>query len=746
MTDGPLPSVAAQRPTEPDRPWMDPAVEIHPALLDQWQQAVLAEPETGSPSGEGLRPGISVVMPSYRGEAHIGRALASLAAQTLDPALFEVIVVLNGPPDGTRAVLDRFRAEHPRVTLRVVQLAEAGASLAYNAGIAAASREYTAIIDDDDWVSPAYLKVLLDSAGPRLISMGTMIDVAPDGTRSTDNYINNVVAPHAGKRVRPLELRIGASSNAPKAVATNLIKDLTFPVGMASGMDVVFWATLVVRSNVEFYACPPEAGAAYYRSLRDESVSRQALTFDFSVRQRLDVIAELDRLLPQAFGESRELVQGRMRSQAYFIEAYLAEHPEDHGRVVEEVDRRAILNMPYWYMTRVTARGLVVAFAFAPYADTSAVVMAKRVRARGEIVDVIQNDMGRVREVDESLRVLAGPFVSRSTALQTPTHFAAWTSMEKFAVEGMKHIRRRERTHGRYSWVYSRAQFAASHFLAAAHKLHNPKVTWIAEFSDPLLRDVQDQERGSKVLPSRFVNRLRAGLRERGLPVPPGDNCFRWCEEIAYALADQLVFTNVNQFEYMMSYCSDPKLVELVRSKAVISPQPTLGPEFYQMGQRSYPLDPELVHLAYFGNFYATRGLDDVLVAVQLAPEEIRSRLRVHVFTSKPEVLAGRAEELGIADNIVAGPYVRFLEFLNMTTKFDCLIVNDAVTEGSHALNPYLPSKWSDYKGSGTPVWGLIEEGSPLSHEVLGFVSPVGDVASAGEVLAQLVQKKAGRL
>jgi hypothetical protein len=122
----------------------------------------------------------------------------------------------------------------------------------------------------------------------------------------------------------------------------------------------------------------------------------------------------------------------------------------------------------------------------------------------------------------------------------------------------------------------------------------------------------------------------------------------------------------------------------------------------------------------------------------------MRSRLRVHVFTTKPEVLHDRAEELGIADNVVAGPYVRFLEFLSLTTRFDCLIVNDALTSGTHLDNPYLPSKWADYRGSGTPVWGLIEARSPLSREPLSHISPVGDVAAARQILAELVLQKAG--
>jgi glycosyltransferase involved in cell wall biosynthesis len=737
----------------PDRSWRQSApVRVSSALINAWRTeadaAGTSEVDTDVTDGHDgpdLLPGISVVMPSYRGRAHIGRCLRSLAAQTLEPELFEIIVVLNGPDDGTREILDEFRQTYPAVTLRVIAVTVAGASRAWNAGIAAAAREYTTFVDDDDYVSPAFLQVLLANAGPRVVPIASIIDVFPDGKASADNYLNNALVPLAGRRVAAPDIRVATSSNAPKAVATNLIKDQFYPLDFLSGQDVVFWTTLVVRHQVDFFPCVPSDGAVYYRSMRHDSMSRQTMSFDFNVRQRLDVIAELDQLVSRSENRIRELVLDRIRAQAGFIAKYLDEHPQDHPRVVELLDRRPIFNFPYDRITGSRATGLAIAYAFPPYNDTSAVVMAKRVRVRGEIVDVIQNDMTRIRETDDSLRRISGPFVGRQAALKTPSYFADWGSMEKFSVEGLKTIARWEQAKGaRYSWLYSRAQFAASHFLAAGYKAANPAASWIAEFSDPLSRDVQGQERGTKLTESAFVADLVSALTSRGLPVPASDNCFTWCEEIAYGLADKILFTNVNQLEYMLSYCSRPEFADIARTKAVIDPQPTLPDQFYMMVDHDYPLADQLVHLAYFGNFYATRGMDDILVAIAEADEWIRRHLRLHVFTSKPTELQLRAEQLGISDVIAVGSYVRYLEFLNLSTRFDCLIVNDAITAGSHTRNPYLPSKWSDYRGSGREIWGVVENGSPLSRQSLAYVSAVGDVAGAGAVLARLVRRKLG--
>ena len=71
--------------------------------------------------------------------------------------------------------------------------------------------------------------------------------------------------------------------------------------------------------------------------------------------------------------------------------------------------------------------------------------------------------------------------------------------------------------------------------------------------------------------------------------------------------------------------------------------------------------------------------------------------------------------------------------------RVDVLIVNDAHTVGIHERNPYLPSKWSDYAGSGTPVWGIVEPGSVLSKQPLEHRSELDDVAGALKVLAELI-------
>lgn len=732
-----------------DRPWLlSTKSTISRETIRAWRAATWNADIEGNAfvrkgQSASLLPGISVVIPTFSGAAHLLRCLSSLVGQTLGHDMFEILVVPNGPDDGTRALLDGFRNAHRTVDLRVVRLSVTGASPARNAGVAAARKEYITFVDDDDYVSPRFLEALLANARPDVISMSSLVNVGVGGLEP-DNYINDAVTRLAGKLTAPPDIRVATSANAGKAVSTDLAKRLPYDVDLTSGEDVLFWTTLVTRNNVAFMPCSTADEAIYYRVLRNESVSRQALTFDFAVRQRIEVIARLDKLAELTDGAARGLVIDRMNHQTDFIRRYLDGHPDEHRRVVQVLDAKPMLHFPYARMNlSANARGLAIAYAFPPYADTSAVVMAKRIRAKGEIVDVVSNAMDSIRKQDTSLRRISGPFVARERAVRTPTYFADFGSMERFATAGLDVIREWQVAGRRYEWIYSRAQFAASHFLAAVFKIANPSTRWIAEFSDPLARDVHGRERGTPIKNGELVATLKRGLRAAGIDPPSGDNCFVWCEEVAYALADELIFTNDNQLEHMLSYCTRPELVARVRRKATVSAQPTLGREFYTMADHAYLLDPLKVHVAYFGNFYATRGLDEVLIALARLAATERDSLRLHAFTSKPEDLIRRTDELGISDLVTAGPYVAYLAFLGLTTRFDCLIVNDAITAGTHARNPFLPSKWADYRGSGTPVWGLVEPDSALSREPLDHVSRVGDIDGAIEVLSALAGRQA---
>lgn len=699
------------------------------------------------PNGQNLQPGVSVVIPSFRGRKRIGACLNSLASQTLDSELFEVIIVLNGPSDGTRAVLERAITRYPDLDLKILEIAEVGAAHARNAGISAATRQHITFIDDDDTVSPAYLEILLAHARPGVVPFAQIVDISESGRVESATPINIQTIPYAGKTVHPVFVPRAVGFNACKLLPTEVVKKFSYDTSLTSGVDVVFFMTLLANYDFLLHVCPVENGpdaanAIYYRFRRPNSMSRRKPSFDFSVLGRLEVITRITSLMPLCDERRRRVLTSTISSQVGFINRYLAAYPDDLTRVLEAIDSYRIEDFPYHVLTQGLARSLVVSYCFTPYNTTSGIVMAKRIRQRGEVVDVVYNAMDSVREIDHSTSLITRGYIDRDLRIKTPTAFASWRAIEKFCLEGLATIDNETGGGPRYEKLYSRVTWPASHFLAALYKLRHPSVWWSAEFSDPVSRKIDGEVRDSRVTPGPVIDELRYGLEDNGLPLPDTDNLFEWCEHLAYALADEVVFTNEHQMEYMLGYCPNHDLAKRVREKAVINLHPTLPSKFYKLVNAGYTVPNDVVNLAYFGAFYATRGLDDVLIAMSRLTKDARRRLRLHVFTDKDTDLLQRAKELGVAESVVARGYVPYLEFLNLTTKFDWLIVNDAVTAGTHNCNPYLPSKWSDYRGGGRRVWGLVEDGSPLSAQPLDHTTRVGDIQAAQDFLQKLIASR----
>jgi glycosyltransferase involved in cell wall biosynthesis len=106
-------------------------------------------------------PLVSIIMPCYNGGAFLAEAIASVLGQTLQD--FELIVVDDGSTDGSAGILARYGDR-----VRVIRQANRGVSAARNAGIEAASGEFIAFLDADDYWEPDFLDAMVKGmADPR---------------------------------------------------------------------------------------------------------------------------------------------------------------------------------------------------------------------------------------------------------------------------------------------------------------------------------------------------------------------------------------------------------------------------------------------------------------------------------------------------------------------------------------------------------------------------------------------------
>ena len=103
---------------------------------------------------------VSVIVPIYNAEKHLDKCLRSLLQQ--EHTNMEVILVNDGSKDDSLSICRRYASEDARI--QVIDKQNEGVAIARNTGIEAATGDYIAFIDPDDWIETAMYRRLLESA------------------------------------------------------------------------------------------------------------------------------------------------------------------------------------------------------------------------------------------------------------------------------------------------------------------------------------------------------------------------------------------------------------------------------------------------------------------------------------------------------------------------------------------------------------------------------------------------------
>lgn len=686
-----------------------------------------------------------MLIPCHQGEAHIETALRSVIAQDLDPDRFEVLVVFNGQADGSPEICERVFAEAPQLHHRYLNLEMASLPNARNEGIRQAQGRWVTWVDVDDWLSPNFLSELLACAREGVVPLAHVVDVDQDTGEHRTSPITAQTLRHEAGVHDGFALSASLGFAACKLIDVELARQFPFDVELDSGEDVAFFAPFFARFGLVFDSTPAHRGATYFRLVRDDSMSRQNPNFTFSVLQRLAVMSHLERALDQDPPEPlRRTMESFIRSQTRFTQRFLNQFPDEYPRVIRAYQESGLRRLAWRSLVDSPTPHLLLSYNFPPFADASAITAAKRAYLSGKQWNVVSNTMSTIRRTDAQLLQLSGPAVATHTVLDDPPVFSAWSGMKAYCDHGLEAIAQIEVVHGPQTQVYSRALWPASHLLAARYVTScTPRPRWVAEFSDPLRRDAAGEERITPDAPGAVVAALRNRLDDAGFAHPTVDSVFAWAEHVAFAFADEIVFTNPHQVTYMLSYLEDDRLRDRVRRKAVISPHPTLPAHFYSLFPPARtPVDGK-VNIGYFGTFYPNRGLGDLFTALASLDGSVRDRLAVQLHSPANPDLSRAIGEHGLSQVVTRHDELPYLSMLGTLTGFDCLLVMDADTEtGPHrrVINPYLPSKVSDYVGAGVPIWSLVEPGSILSRQPTRYHNRRGDLAGIAATLTQLAE------
>lgn len=658
-----------------------------------------------------LEKGISVVIPIYDGLDYIEACLDSLSNQKIKNAKFEVILVFNGCFIEEYNYMLQNEFDDLDIILLINDISSAGA--ARNLGMKSAKYSHITFIDVDDYVSQNYIQSNYDAMDENTITFSQINDVIDDEIFA-DNSLNKEVIDNDGlNSVSLLNLNRIASITVCKVIPKEIILLQKFRDYLRSGEDTVFYSELFVNSRPRLKVVPIEEEAIYYRRIRENSVSRKTSSFDFLVFQRLEILEILQFILDKIHNPTLiKFVKSKYNAQISFMNKYLIENPQDRNKVLNAIDSMMLDNFNYSILNRELANTLVLSYCFPPFSDTSATIVTKRIINKNEVVDVVSNNMNRIRHKEPSLNKMVKPLVGKKLIVNQTASFSSMYYLSEYIDEAVRFYIKNEEN---YSKFYSRAMFPISHIPGLFIKIINPDIKWIAEFSDPLLYNIESTERQSSMKNDVLLWSLENGLLGM-FSKYVDDNLFNLSELIPFALADELVFTNENQLEFMISRFNDEEK-KFIRNKATVSHHPTLSSEYYHIDNAQVEVEESIVNIAYFGNFYSRRGYNQFVSLVNNLNEKFKLTFKLHVYTNLNQLEESSIIELH-QNNVSIHEYLPFTEFLNASTKFDILLISDANTKEDKPVNPYLPSKLSDYLGSGRPILAITEDTSVMSKMV----------------------------
>ena len=216
--------------------------------------------------------------------------LDSVYNQTFAKSDYELVLVLNGCDEPFHSQIEDWLDNHSDLQVQFFQPDEGGVSNARNIALDTAKGEYITFIDDDDLISPSYLKELYDKATPDTVSLcypyafndGEIEKQLPYGITDAYKYCIEHNCNKLASRVRKF-----FSGPCMKLIPMSFIQGRRYDVRFKNGEDSLFMFLISDRINKIAFTSKE---AIYYRRYRTNSATTNK-------RNRISVVVNELRLV-----------------------------------------------------------------------------------------------------------------------------------------------------------------------------------------------------------------------------------------------------------------------------------------------------------------------------------------------------------------------------------------------------------------------------------------------------------------
>lgn len=233
---------------------------------------------------------ISVIVPTYKPQGYLWECLDSIYNQTFSKLDYELVLVLNGCNEPFHSQIKDWLDIHSDLQAQFFQTDEGGVSNARNIALDTAKGEYITFIDDDDLISPSYLRELYDKATPYTVSLcypyafndGEIEKQLPYGITDAYKYCIEHNCNKLTSRGRKF-----FSGPWMKLIPMSFIQGRRYDVRFKNGEDSLFMFLISDRINKIAFTSKE---AIYYRRYRTNSATTNK-------RNRISVVVNELRLV-----------------------------------------------------------------------------------------------------------------------------------------------------------------------------------------------------------------------------------------------------------------------------------------------------------------------------------------------------------------------------------------------------------------------------------------------------------------
>ena len=242
---------------------------------------------------------ISIIVPVYNVENFLNECVESLRNQTYSN--IEIILVDDGSPDNCPCMCDEYAKIDSRI--KVIHQSNGGVSVARNAGIEAATGEYIAFVDSDDFVEINYLEVLYNNLkGCDMSECGLAMLYDDRVEKIRENDMPKILSWKEYLTETNLNGFLSYAIVWAKLFKRTLFKGVRFPVGRINGEDesttykLVYNAKRVSRVYDNLYNYRQRESGASHNEISEKRLDDCESFFDeriefFKDKNELDLVA-----------------------------------------------------------------------------------------------------------------------------------------------------------------------------------------------------------------------------------------------------------------------------------------------------------------------------------------------------------------------------------------------------------------------------------------------------------------------